>query len=68
MIPLTHATIAYEESGEIVARDVPTIIVNRFLVDWITPSTEAETLFPDAPIRSPFSKTLVRDSSGSATV
>ena len=67
MIPLTHATIAYDVGGEIVARDVPTIIVNRLLVDWITPSTDAETLFPDVPVRSPFSKKMVRDTSGSAT-
>ena len=38
MIPLTNVTIAYEHAGAIVARDIPTVIVNRMLVDWITPT------------------------------
>jgi len=67
MIPLTHATIAYEVAGSIVARDLPTIIVNRLLVDWISPTTEAESLFPDVPIRSPFAKTMVRGRPTAAT-
>ncbi|MEA2612265.1 MAG: hypothetical protein QOI52_224, partial [Chloroflexota bacterium] len=45
MIPLTNATIAYEVAGVIVARDLPAIIVNRLLVDWISPTTDAATLF-----------------------
>jgi hypothetical protein len=67
MIPLTHATIAYEVSGSIVARDLPTIIVNRLLVDWISPTTDAATLFPDVPVRSPFSKTMLKDFTGTTT-
>ena len=58
MIPLTNATIAYEVAGSIVARDVSTIIVNRLLVDWISPTTDAATLFPDVPVRSPFAARL----------
>jgi hypothetical protein len=58
MIPLTHATIAYEVAGEMVARDIGTIIVNRLLVDWITPTEDAASLFPDVPIRSPFAARL----------
>lgn len=54
MVPLTGATIAYEVAGSIIARDVGAIIVNRLLVDWISPTVEAETMFPDAPVRSPF--------------
>lgn len=54
MIPLTHATIAYEVAGEFTVRDVGTIIVNRLLVEWISPTTDAATLFPDAVVRSPF--------------
>lgn len=68
MIPLTHATIAYEVAGAIVARDLPTIIVNRLMVDWISPSTEAETLFPDAPIRSPFAARLQKDFIGTTSL
>jgi hypothetical protein len=67
MIPLTHATIAYEVAGSIVARDLPTIIVNRLLVDWISPTTEAATLFPDVPVRSPFSRTMLKDFTGTTT-
>jgi hypothetical protein len=61
MIPFTHATIAYELAGSIVARDVQTIIVNRLLVDWISPTTEAASLFPDVPVRSPFAAGLAKD-------
>ena len=64
MIPLTDATIAYEVAGALVARDVAAIIVNRMLLDWITPSSEAASLFPDVPIRSPFSARLAKDFTG----
>jgi hypothetical protein len=67
MIPLTNATIAYEVAGVIVARDLPTIIVNRLLVDWISPTTDAATLFPDIPIRSPFTARLQKDFTGTST-
>jgi hypothetical protein len=66
MIPLTNATIAYEVAGQIVARDVATIIVNRMQVDWITPTTDAASVFPDASIRSPYSQNLVKDFTGTA--
>jgi hypothetical protein len=68
MIPLTNATIAYEVAGAIVARDIPTIIVNRLLVDWISPTTEAATFFPDVPIRSPFTARLQKDFTGPSTL
>ena len=58
MIPFTSATIAYELAGSIVARDVSTIIVNRFLMDWISPAEEAATLLPDVAVRSPFAAQL----------
>ena len=67
MIPLTHATIAYEVAGSIVARDLATVIVNRMLVDWISPTTEAATLFPDVPVRSPFARTMLKDFTGTTT-
>jgi hypothetical protein len=66
MIPLTQATIAYEVAGAIVARDLPTIIVNRLLADWISPTTDAALFFPDVPVRSPFSKNLVKDFTGAS--
>jgi hypothetical protein len=68
MIPLTHATIAYEMAGEIVARDIATIIVNRHLVEWISPTTDAATVFPDATVRSPFTANLLKDFSGPSTL
>ena len=61
MIPFTNATIAYEVGGTIVARDVSTVIVNRLLVDWISPTTETASLFPDMPVRSPFASRLHTD-------
>ena len=64
MLPLTNVTIAYEVAGAIVARDVPTVIVNRLLVDWISPTTEAATLFPDVPVRSPFRQRLQKNMTG----
>ena len=67
MLPLTNVTIAYEVAGAIVARDVPTVIVNRLLVDWISPTTEAAPLFPDVPVRSPFTQRLQKDMTGSAS-
>jgi hypothetical protein len=66
MIPLTNATIAYEVAGQIVVRDVGTIIVNRLQVDWLTPTTEAASVFPDATIRSPYAHNLVKDFTGTA--
>lgn len=64
MIPLTSATIAYEQAGEIVARDVPTVIVNRMQVEWLTPTSDAQSIFPDSQVRSPYSKGLVKDFTG----
>lgn len=64
MVPLTNATIAYELAGAIVARDLPTIIVNRLLVEWISPTTDAATMFPDVPVRSPFTARLQKDFTG----
>jgi hypothetical protein len=61
MVPLTHATIAYEVAGAIVARDVQTIIVNRLLVEWISQTDEAASVFPEAQVRSPFSRQFLKD-------
>jgi len=60
MVPLTSATIAYEAAGTFFVADVGTIIVNRHLVEWISPTTEAATLFPDALVRSPFVAQLTK--------
>ena len=67
MIPLTNATIAYEQAGAIVARDVSTIIVNRMRVDWITPTTDAATIFPETEVRAPFATKLLKDFTGGSS-
>lgn len=61
MIPLTTATIAFTLAGATVVQDVPTIIVNRLLVDWISATADEASLFPDVPIRSPFAMNLQKD-------
>lgn len=66
MIPLTNATIGYDLKGELVMRDVATVIVNRLLVEWIAPTGEEASLFPAATVRSPFSMNLRKDFTGSA--
>lgn len=68
MIPLTGATMAYSVAGNVVARDVGTIIVNRLQVDWIAASAEEASLFPEATVRSPFSMSLQKDFSGPSTL
>jgi len=64
MIPLTSATIAFTLAGATVVQDVPTIIVNRLLVDWISATADEASLFPDVPIRSPFAMNLQKDMTG----
>jgi hypothetical protein len=68
MIPLTGATIAYSVAGMVVARDVPTVIVNRLQVEWISASAEEASVFPEATIRSPFSMSLKKDFTGPSTL
>jgi len=40
------------------------VIVNRMQVDWITPISDAQTIFPDSQVRSPYAKGLVKDFTG----
>jgi hypothetical protein len=64
MIPLTDVTIAYEMAGTFVTRDVRTIIVNRMLVEWISPTPDSTTVFADAAVRSPFAQRMLKDFTG----
>jgi hypothetical protein len=64
MIPLTNVTIAYEMAGKFVARDLGAIIVNRMLVEWISPTPESTTVFPDVAVRSPFAQRMLKDFTG----
>ncbi|MFP5342880.1 MAG: hypothetical protein ACLGIJ_08155 [Candidatus Limnocylindria bacterium] len=61
MIPLTNATIAWTQAGQTTVRDLPTLIVNRLQVEWISATDEEAEAFPDVPVRSPFSVRLARD-------
>jgi hypothetical protein len=40
MIPLTNATIAWSEGGQLRARDIATLIVNRDQVEWVRDGIE----------------------------
>jgi hypothetical protein len=68
MVPFTGVTMAYNVSSTVVARDLPTVIVNRHLVEWITATDEEAVLFPEATIRSPFSMNLRKDFTGPSTL
>ena len=68
MIPLTSATIAYSVAGSVEAVDVPTIIVNRLQVDWITATGDEVSIFPDATVRSPYTLNLSKDFTGTPTI
>ncbi len=68
MIPFTSVTMAYSVAGEVVARDLGTIIVNRHLVEWITEPGEDAVLFPEATVRSPFSMNMRKDFTGPSTL
>jgi hypothetical protein len=50
MIPLSDATLGYENRGQLVMRDVGTLIVNRDLVDWVRASEDEATAFPGVPV------------------
>jgi hypothetical protein len=68
MVPFTHATIVFTLGGAVVARDLPTLIVNREFVEWITPTDDEAAAFPNVPVvRSPFSLNLAKDFTGSAS-
>lgn len=68
MIPLTSATIAYTVAGEIIARDIGTLIVNRLQVDWIIATADEASMFPEATVRSPYTMNLRKDFTGPATI
>jgi hypothetical protein len=67
MVPLTNATIAFTKAGEVVAQDVPAVIINRELVEWIVPTAGEDELFPDTPVRS-LAINFVKDFTGTASL
>jgi hypothetical protein len=42
------------------------VIVNRMLVEWISPTSDEATFFPDVEVRSPFSTRMLKDFTGSS--
>lgn len=69
MVPLTTATIAYTSAGQTVMRDVPTLVVNRTLADWISPTAREHLAFPDIPIVTPPpGDSFVRDLLGAPSI
>lgn len=49
MIPLTNATIAYNDATGLHARDITTLIVNRELVDWVQADANDLPAFAGVP-------------------
>jgi hypothetical protein len=45
---------------------LPAVIVNRMLVEWISPTSDAATFFPDVEVRSPFTARMLKDFTGSS--
>lgn len=50
MIPLTNATIAYNDASGLQARDITTLIVNRELVDWVRADADDLPAFTGVPV------------------
>jgi hypothetical protein len=53
MIPLTNATIAYDDATGLHARDITTLIVNRALVDWVRADANDLPAFVGVPVVAP---------------
>src|SRR4051794_8730694 len=67
MMPLTNATLAYAQRGEVVALDSATLVVNRQRADWVQPTADEALHFPDVPILDPFrGRTRVKDFTGAS--
>jgi hypothetical protein len=68
MLPLTNATITFARAGQVVAHDAPAVIINRELVEWISPTADEAEHFPEVPVRSPFAMSLAKDFTGTASL
>jgi hypothetical protein len=53
MIPLTNATIAYNDATGLRARDITTLIVNRELMDWVRADADDLPAFAGVPVAAP---------------
>jgi hypothetical protein len=50
MVPLSEATIAYVTAGELHMRDISTLVINRYLADWVRANEEQAAAFPGVPV------------------
>jgi hypothetical protein len=50
MVPLSDATLGFQNRGQLALRDVGTLIVNRDLVDWVRASDDEAMAFPGVPV------------------
>ncbi len=53
MVPLTTATIAYNDATGLQVRDIDTLIVNRELADWVRADPEDLVAFPNVRVVAP---------------
>jgi hypothetical protein len=53
LIPLTRATIAFNDYRGVQARDVDTLIVNRDLADWVRADAAELPAFAGVPLGLP---------------
>ena len=53
MIPLTNATIAFNDDSGVEAMDVETLIINRSLADWVRADADELPAFAGVPVAVP---------------
>ena len=53
MIPLTNATIAFNDDSGVEAMDVETLIINRSLADWVRADADELPAFAGVPVAAP---------------
>jgi hypothetical protein len=67
MVPITDATIEFVAAGEVVQRQVETVIVNRELLDWAVEADEGDEVeFPELEVPKATGR-LVKDFTGQIT-
>ena len=54
MIPLTNATIAFNDDSGVEAMDVETLIINRSLADWVRADADELAAFAGVRVAAPY--------------
>jgi len=54
MVPLTNATIAFNDNGGVEAMDVETLIINRSLADWVRADADELAAFAGVRVAAPY--------------